>query len=143
MCLIYKFSSMIFNDFNWFDNKGHKMESASLQIQVRNYESSLGALNVRLYAQSEKLNVSRVFREEIFTYHFIDNGKVRIKDIPFGRYIISVFHDENCNGSIDMDPNGNILESLVFYPDLSEKEVEKPQGIFIDRPEMSIDLYLN
>ncbi len=50
-----------------------------------------------------------------------DSSTIIFSDIPFGEYVIAVFHDENDNGVLDTNDRGIPLEALGVSGDAAMK----------------------
>ncbi|SHG22284.1 DUF2141 domain-containing protein [Flagellimonas flava] len=79
---------------------------ATLTVSIENIENDEGMIRVGLY------NTPNSWLEEVFMggETTIENGKGQLvfKNVPFGEYAISLYHDENNNGKLD--------KYLGFYP---------------------------
>lgn len=72
----------------------------SLTVVVQNFESNKGTVHIGLYTNSKNW-LEEAARGEISP---IDNKKAiyTFKNVPDGVYGVSVFHDENDNGKLDV-----------------------------------------
>ncbi len=89
--------------------------SQNLTLEVRDIESTQGYLMVAIYNSKESFNKKPVaaFRVEV-------KGKVMnipCHGLPAGTYAISMFHDENSNGTLDMGAYGRPTEKYGFSND--------------------------
>jgi len=96
-------------------NKGYRMKkvifsiallysylfAADINIEVQNLKNTIGKVSIGLYNKSENFTiVSKVYKgvhlnisSHTLSYTF--------KEIPYGIYAISIFHDKNSNKKLD------------------------------------------
>lgn len=80
-----------------------KAKTYSLRVEADNFRNSRGVAQFALYNEDRTIpdeKLKRYFRKEVGK---INNGKssVIFKNVPKGRYAVTVLHDENSNGEID------------------------------------------
>ncbi len=75
-------------------------EAVEIEVQIVNIDSDEGQILVGLY-DAQDTWLKKVYKG---AYAKIKNGTAlaTFKDVPKGEYAISVFHDENNNGKLDM-----------------------------------------
>lgn len=86
-----------------------EQELYSLRVEAENFRNSQGVAQFALYNEDGTIpdeKLKRYFKKEVGK---IVNGKsyVTFKNIPKGRYAVTVLHDENSNEEID---------KTFFYP---------------------------
>lgn len=90
--------------------------SGSLVIEVAGLRSSDGSVSVSLFrsAQGFPQDTTRVFRSATIGLAGNADTIVRIQDLDFGDYAVSVLHDENANGKLDTTFLGMPTEGFGF-----------------------------
>ncbi len=75
-------------------------EGVEIEVQIVNIDSDQGQILVGLY-DAQDTWLKKIYKG---AYGKIKNGTATatFKDVPKGEYAISVFHDENNNGELDM-----------------------------------------
>ncbi len=80
--------------------RAQAQETATLIVDVTNINSNEGKLSVGLY-QSEEQWLDKTFMGETVEINAGSSTAI-FKDVPLGKYAISLYHDENDNGKLDM-----------------------------------------
>ncbi|NER17710.1 DUF2141 domain-containing protein [Spongiivirga citrea] len=78
---------------------GHAQEAGSIKVNVINASSDEGKVLIGLY-DSEASFLKKTYKG---TMAKPVDGKCQVifKDIPYGEYAVSIFHDENDNNKLD------------------------------------------
>lgn len=88
-------------------------ESGNVILSVSEIPSEKGEVRAALFKSSDGFpdNFEKGQRLNSST---VSNGQAEIvfSDIPFGEYVLAVFHDENNNGLLDKNSKGIPLEAL-------------------------------
>jgi len=76
-------------------------EVGTLQITVENVKKSQGKIMLAVYSEEENFLSDITYRS--VQHEVNQSGKVslEIADLPYGKYAISLYHDENNNGELD------------------------------------------
>lgn len=89
-------------------------EQGELNVHFKNINvQNKGDIYIALYNKEEDF-MSRNFFKSTVTQVQKDNFVVHFKNIPFGTYAISAFHDLNGNGQLDFNENGMPLEDYAM-----------------------------
>ncbi len=101
--------------FGFFLNIPTLLMCQDLEVTVKNIKNGKGTLIIGLF-NSEKTFTKEVWKGEKLK---AQPGvlKVIFKDVPPGDYAVSVFHDENENGRVDMNFIGIPREGFGFSND--------------------------
>lgn len=75
----------------------------TLQVEAHNFRNAEGVAQFALYNEDGTIpdeNLKKYYKKEVGQ---IRNGKssVTFKDLPKGRYAVTILHDENSNGKVD------------------------------------------
>jgi uncharacterized protein (DUF2141 family) len=100
-----------------------------ISIKVTGLHSDAGILIVRLFNQADGFpgDINKVMR--IYTAPINEkSASITLKDIPVGNYAVSVFHDENNNGTLDTNWIGIPKEDGCFTQPSSAIGAAKIQG---------------
>lgn len=88
-------------------------ETGRVVLNISEIPSEKGAVRAALFESSDGFpdNFEKGQRLHSST---VSNGQAEIvfSDIPFGEYVLAVFHDENNNGLLDKNSKGIPLEAL-------------------------------
>ena len=87
-------------------------DNGQIEVQIENIKSDKGVLLVALF-ENEDSFLKKAFKSKIVT---LEEAKIPIsfKNIPAGRYAVSVIHDENENGELDTNWAGIPKEPFGF-----------------------------
>jgi len=114
----------------------------SLRIIVDGFQNDRGFAKIGLCNSRDSFQLSEE-RAIINTTVRIDAGKAAhiFRNVPFGTYAITVYHDENGNGQLDKGLFGRPVERYGFSNNAREKfsrpEFEKA-ALTLDRAEMTV-----
>ena len=75
----------------------------SLKIILKNVDNNKGNLMVALIAEKDLKDFPNVKETEVSMFVPAEKGEtiVEIPDLPYGRYAIAVYHDEDMDGDLD------------------------------------------
>jgi len=78
-------------------------KSGNITIKIKNLSSSKGYLQLSVYNKKDGFpnKEKSTFKTFYFDIKESHNGLFNIKNIPYGAYAISTYHDENSNGKLD------------------------------------------
>ena len=118
--------------------------AADLTINVTNLRSQNGMLMLALFNSADSfLKEDKQFGAQMMSATQRP-GVFVFKNLPAGRYAISVFHDENRNGKMDSNLLGIPVERYGFSNNAMGKmgppDFEAAAVTFSDSREISIDL---
>jgi uncharacterized protein (DUF2141 family) len=112
MSHLFSFKALL---FGFFLNIPTLLLSQDLEVIVKNIKNGKGTLMIGLF------NSEKTFKKEVWKGERpkaqAGELKVIFKDVPPGDYAVSVFHDENENGKIDMNFMGIPSEGFGFSND--------------------------
>ncbi len=89
-------------------------ENTGLQLQVSNIRSAKGQMMVAVYDSKATFLGDQVVKGIITPVTRAGQMTIRIGDLPFGTYAISIFHDVNGNGKLDTNFLGIPKEPYGF-----------------------------
>ncbi len=88
-------------------------QSGDMVVKINGIPSDQGQLRAALFDSPEgfpdKVENSHQQSSVVVTG---DSSTIVFSDIPYGEYVIAVFHDENNNGTLDTNARGIPLEAL-------------------------------
>lgn len=97
-------------------------QQSELVVNVENISSENGQIRAALFDSPEgfpdDVEQSREQRSAAVTG---DSATLTFQDIPFGEYVLAVFHDKNNNGVLDKTDRGIPLEALGVSQNLKMK----------------------
>jgi uncharacterized protein (DUF2141 family) len=94
-----------------------RASAADLSINIVNARIDQGNLLLALYDAEDAFMAPGKARASRATPVKDGKGHVVFSDLPEGRYAVTVFHDENGNGKMDMNVAGIPLERYGFSND--------------------------
>jgi uncharacterized protein (DUF2141 family) len=121
-------------------------KTGTLEVAVAGLESEKGVLIVALLSTPEMFETGEeTFREAKVA---IRDGRAtaRFSDVPYGRYAIKTFHDENSNDKLDTNFVGFPKESFGFSNDAMGKfgpPTFEQASFLIEAPEVKIQINSN
>lgn len=132
-----KYSILLFTLWLW--NASVCGQKATLTVYISEIPSEQGDIKLALFDASGKeafvYKPDKAFRKSLGT---IQNGKseAHFKNIPYGQYALSVFHDENSDNELNRAPAGYPTEAYGFsnnpkglgIPEYKLAEFEVNQG---------------
>lgn len=80
-------------------------ESGTILVTATGFKSSDGQAIIALYKKGEHwLDIPRAYRSEKVPMTRLKKGTMRFKlrNVPYGEYGVTVLHDANSNGKLDM-----------------------------------------
>ena len=88
-------------------------DSGRIELTVEGVPSDQGQIRAALFDSPEGFP-EEIKRGKMLTSSEVSNGQTEIvfSDVPFGEYVLAVFHDENSNGELDTNKRGIPLEAL-------------------------------
>ena len=88
-----------------------------LEVKVNNIKKSKGYIMLALYDSEDTFLGEEYF--EVAREEVKEKGSlvIRLEDLPYGQYAISVFHDENSNEDLDTSVIGIPREPYGFSND--------------------------
>lgn len=93
-------------------NLSNGIEQGNVLIEIENIKSSKGTLIIAAFDSKEN------FLKKPYTSKMVQaktgDLSVLIKDLPYGKYAISIIHDENENGELDKNGIGLPKECFGF-----------------------------
>ncbi|MBA3563988.1 MAG: DUF2141 domain-containing protein [Gammaproteobacteria bacterium] len=92
-------------------------EPAVLVVYVEGVEGVEGDIHVNLFTSSESF-LNEPFRNSITPPGDRTGFQVRFADIPPGEYAVSVLHDFNGNGQLELGVMGRAREPIAFSNDV-------------------------
>ncbi|WP_394778244.1 DUF2141 domain-containing protein [Undibacterium sp.] len=118
--------------------------AADLTVNVKNLRSQNGKLMLALFNSADSfLKTDRQFGAQMIPATQ-ETGVFVFKNLPAGRYAVSVFHDENRNGKMDSNMLGIPVERYGFSNNAAGKmgppEFDAAAVAFSDSREITIDL---
>lgn len=88
---------------------------SSLQLSIDNLQSGLGTVHVALYDREETFAKSlKPFRLNIYDLSSNLAMPLLLDSLPYGRYAVAIYHDENGNGDLDKNIFGIPVEPYGF-----------------------------
>jgi uncharacterized protein (DUF2141 family) len=82
-------------------------------IKIDAIENNSGDIKAGLYKNNEGFPDDASKAYKIASSKIVDGkSTLKIKDVPFGNYVLAVFHDENGNKQLDKNGKGVPLEAL-------------------------------
>jgi uncharacterized protein (DUF2141 family) len=115
--------------------------TCTLTVHVGGIQNAKGNILVALHKDSNTVIDSRVVEIDSKTM----TAKAVFEKVPEGIYGVSVVHDENKSGQIDMDPGGMPLEGYGFSNNPAKQMGPPPFDEFkfeLKQPEKSLDISL-
>lgn len=89
-------------------------QTNSLEIYFQNLETFSGDLYVAIYDKSEDfLDINKIYLNRIVDLEK-ETFPMVFRDIPEGKYCVTVYHDKNENGTLDFNLVGYPLERYGF-----------------------------
>lgn len=79
-------------------------QNASLEVKMTGFENNTGKVKVGLY-NSEENFLKTVYKNVVVDIKS-NSAIAKFEDLPKGVYAVSVFHDENGNGTLDKNGFG-------------------------------------
>jgi uncharacterized protein (DUF2141 family) len=89
------------------------LHAATLEVEVSGLASSEGQVMVALFSQAEGW-LKKPLKAAAAKPLSDGRAQLRFDDLPDGDYAISLFHDVNGNGRLDMNVMGMPTESFAF-----------------------------
>lgn len=86
----------------------------ALTIHVQNVARTGGHLWVGIYDSPDNFLIQELARVEGFEVTTTGTVRIRVANLPAGRYALAIFHDENNNGTLDQGTFGIPQEPYVF-----------------------------
>lgn len=88
-------------------------DSGRIELTVDGIPSDQGQLRAALFDSPEGFP-EEISRGKILASSSVSGGQSELvfTDVPFGDYVLAVFHDENSNGELDTNKRGIPLEAL-------------------------------
>lgn len=95
------------------EQNGAQKKSGDMIVRITGFDSNDGEVRVALNNSSENYQSSNPFMHAVekIVAHQVE---FTFKDIPFGKYAIKCFHDENLNGKMDRNSMGIPVEAYGF-----------------------------
>ncbi len=110
---IIKFIFLIFL-FNSSISKNINFDNTNLLLKVKNFSNLNGKLVVAIYNNPKNFNSNTVNYRDTTLVVKDSIMLIKFKDIEPGSYAISLYHDENGNGKIDMGGIFNLFPREGF-----------------------------
>ena len=86
-----------------------------LHVEVRNITSTKGDIWIAVFDRADTfLDDGAQAHGKIYKVTKTGSGTFKLPDVPYGRYALSVFHDENGNGKLDKNFWGVPKEPFGF-----------------------------
>lgn len=87
----------------------------SLSLVIENLHSDAGNVHLAIYDEEEQFAKSlKPFRLKIYKAPATRRLEVQMDSLPFGRYALAIYHDENGNGDLDKNLLGIPKEPYGF-----------------------------
>jgi len=86
-----------------------KSQTSTLTVNVFGIENAKGNLHIAIFDEKNNKSFTKKTENAINRKIIKVTGNivsVSFKNIPFGVYAVSIFHDENSNGKLDRNPVG-------------------------------------
>lgn len=97
-------------------------QNGDLEVKVQGIPSENGQIRAALFDSPEgfpdDVEQSREQKSAMVTG---DSATLTFQDLPFGEYVLAVFHDKNNNGVLDKTDRGIPLEALGVSQNLKMK----------------------
>ncbi len=94
-------------------NKSHEYQKGEIILTVEGIKKHEGDIIVALF-----INKHSFLKEDFKSWYFPVNGlatmEIKLDDIPYGKYAISIIHDKNSNKKLDTNFLGIPSESYGF-----------------------------
>jgi len=92
---------------------GIAQESGRIELTVDAIPSDQGQIRAALFDSPEGFP-DKITKGKLLVSSDVTNGESELvfSDVPFGEYVLAVFHDENNNGQLDTNKRGIPLEAL-------------------------------
>lgn len=89
--------------------------SNSIALEIENLQSATGEVHVAIYDREEHFKKSLdPYRLKVLKVPSDGQLHLELEDIPYGRYALAVYHDENGNGDLDKNMLGIPKEPYGF-----------------------------
>lgn len=75
--------------------------AANLEVRIRNIKNAKGVVRLNMSSNEESYDDQDNFVREIVVPAKKGSLRVQIRDIDYGYYAITTYHDENNNGELD------------------------------------------
>ena len=98
---------LCFSCLNAQENKGN------IEVNITGFKNSLGKAGITLFSSEKGFPMkSELSLERLFADIEKSSCTVVLRDLPYGTYAVSVFHDENSNEKIDTNIIGMPKEGV-------------------------------
>jgi len=118
-------------------------EQGTLEVEVSNIKSMEGYVYLQLFSNKEDF-MKIPIRESMVESIEGESVLLKVEDLPFGDYSVSVMHDENKNGEMDSGTFGIPKEGYGFSNNakgmFGPPSYEDTQFTFDKNMKLSIDL---
>lgn len=89
-----------------------QINSSKLIIHITGFDNSKGVAKVALINSKENYKADMPFKG--FDYEIINNEVIKTITLPYGKYAVKVYHDENGNNEMDTRIFGIPIERYGF-----------------------------
>ena len=97
-------------------------EMVSAEIQIGNLSRADGAVHVAVFRDEASFKAERSScYEEVITVSSRSPIRLRLPELPAGKYAIAAFHDQNGNGKLDKNWMGIPQEPYALSNNVSAK----------------------
>ncbi len=103
---------------NTFISRGQ--QSGIIHLNIQNIENEKGTLRIGLFKESDKFLDEASWSQDIVV-NGLEKIEIDFKNIPFGTYAISIYHDLDDNGKLDTNFIGIPKEPVGFSNDHQPK----------------------
>ena len=90
------------------------VEQKPLMITVTNIETAVGNMRVGIYKSEGFPNEGKTYKNKIYKISKTGAITLKVKDLPYGKYAVAIFQDENKNNKLDASFFGIPKEPFAF-----------------------------
>jgi uncharacterized protein (DUF2141 family) len=118
-------------------------EQGTLEVEVANIKSMDGYVYLQIFSSEDDFMKNPIRRAKVESIEG-ESVLLKVEDLPFGDYSVSVLHDENMNGEMDSGTFGIPKEGYGFSNNakgmFGPPSYEDTQFTFDKNMKLSIDL---
>ncbi len=93
-----------------------------LTITITNVKTMEGNIRIGIYkADNDFPNEKDTYTQRVYKINGTGTISLKIKDLPYGKYGIALYHDENKNGTLDKNFVGAPKEPFAFSNNIKPK----------------------
>lgn len=104
-----------FMAFNLVQHPINKENKGEMKLQLSNVNvSNKGVIYIAVFSKEEDFMTRNFFKSTMVEVEKNSSIEVVFKDIPYGFYAVSAFHDINGNQQMDFNENGMPIEDYAM-----------------------------